>query len=1817
MRRSLRSSPLLAAAALLLAALPGFAQSAPQVALSPNAGNAGQSLTVTVQGLACRADLRYSFEPLGITATAVPCAVGTLAAAPAQVQLVLSPQAQAGPYTLVIQGLDMQPLRVPGAFTVRAPAPAPTPLSLSPNLGMAGQTLTASVQGLPCRADYRYSFEPAGITATALPCAPTAAAVAPASVQLVLSPQAPAGPYTLVVQGRDMRPVRVPNAFTVTAPTPGGRVQPGRDLLPAPRVDRLAPQQLAPGQTATLTLYGSGFTQGMTVDFGRDVTALSPPLMLEPRGQRAQMQVLVSPTALEGVRLADAKNTQGKGTKGPGGFRVLPAKPGVTQAAKPTVSAKPLEIEVPHGKIILDRPNREGSGEFQQVKMWDDPPMVQKDQLFTWYEDNPGIADHFVWRITDKEGKVLAEAQTPAGKPYYRVTTALLKGLPDGAKAPFFQWDPAQFSAPAALVAASTPPSQAGTAQIKKLGTVGSAQSPTQAQVDTLLASMSQGPAFGAAGAALGIQGLQLTGKAQALWQVRGYWKHPVSGEMVEVEVSPTYPLRLPDVPKGMLDCSVAAQPNAVQVECMSATKSVACVAPATVALRGTIDLTKDPYPVSVSLASLQTMQLEYTNVWISWGDGVVEPLRVDGGSAGKDGKIKLVLNGSPTNPGILHTYEYPDTYDIKIYSLPTPDKQNPATPAFLTSGGSLYGAAVQSMAGVAAPGGIATASGTVVGASFPAVMAASQAPPAAAQAGTSGATGPGAVSAANAAVQAPQGLSPNLTYAGADAYLIACFPKFRVEEPPDLTAEGPLHLLKVAVTEFPGYSGKPAKVSDCAEAFTAKATLTYYGTGYAVWVWTVDGELMPGEFKKLPPASKKAPAQYTFESPALPVPLTGKPHGVCVRVKALSEIGEIGQAFSEGFSCGSTPPKPATVTTTVMRPTGMSFADMGAQVTVAGAAASTPSAGAFQALSTPATGLGAVAVTAVQDSALPLLAQVVLQQNEGDVWSEPAGYEVVPHDPSVPCRLYFEAKGGPFTISDVTEMKQEADGTFSGRGKLHLALPSGPDGASPFFVPLAFSHLTLTGAGDGRQVTGGTLDTAPTSEAAFNGDVTGLTGKLTRVKATAGADNPFTVTFSLGLSGNAWLKPESSAMALTATGAITKEGDFYADQDAGKALVLPAAAIGQSGFILEGQELVVDWSRAEGQSPPDSACSAAGAGEGAGWVGLLVRKGTLKPYAFGAPSLGAPLPLENWAVGWGGLSGALPKKALSKSVPLGGMTLQVKDLSVDLCGSSLKARYGVDLKAVPLIEADVPGTLQVDMKANLVSDFTAPGITKEYGTLKMELLGADFNNEAGQGWRVALDSAFTFSARGKTLTTVHADGIRVKGNGEAFWKDGTTGVTLPLGGTASMGPVKLDLVKLGLKLSSKNSKPAVDFALDAKFRVSDVLAPSYSTLLYKLQANSPMNALEPDLGDIKIDASYPPSSPVITVKATLKMTDDGSGNFRFTGKSTVVLLQTGQIDADFMLGYQGGKDYWLTRVAVPLGPSGITLYAPYLSLYRLEGGLGHNIPIDSFSYATSIENLTPQIDGSYLFMAGARLGDSAGGYVYTFDGNLTVKTTGPDAGFRINIQAWLLTGDHSGQGQFQGFIQYAGSSFDAGLWGEYHILGDAVWVKAPEKSCSVHFGPDGWHIYVGQNVEGLKLQAHLLVTDCYGYFMLDSAGFRVGGSIVSKMHYGGSLWGFGAHADCTITQAAEIAVLPDPLQVKGDYWVDVSISAGIDTPVGCLCVHPTAGLHIYASALPVSVCGEAYISFGCICICPCWDFSWDCCCDCYGTTVGPICLSL
>ena len=100
---------------------------------------------------------------------------------------------------------------------------------------------------------------------------------------------------------------------------------------------------------------------------------------------------------------------------------------------------------------------------------------------------------------------------------------------------PVFRWEPNQ---PGALMAQNAAGLQAPKTANQFARTSGTLKPPTQAQIDSLLASMSQGPALTTVNSAA-VAGLVLTNKAQALWQVRGYWKHPITGEMVEVGGEP------------------------------------------------------------------------------------------------------------------------------------------------------------------------------------------------------------------------------------------------------------------------------------------------------------------------------------------------------------------------------------------------------------------------------------------------------------------------------------------------------------------------------------------------------------------------------------------------------------------------------------------------------------------------------------------------------------------------------------------------------------------------------------------------------------------------------------------------------------------------------------------------------------------------------------------------------------------------------------------------------------------------------------------------------------------------------------------------------------------------------------------------------------------------------------------------------------------------------------------------------------------------------------------------------------------------------
>jgi hypothetical protein len=1760
-------------AAIAQTAAPGGAPV--NVLLMPNTGQQGQTLNVTAQGLPCQGIVSLSFSPPGLQVSGLQCQqqAATLAAAASSPSftLTISPEAQPGPYTMtaVIYG-GQRVVTIPSAFIVTpAPQRAAAPVFLIPNSGQQGQTLNVMAQGLPCSPRLRLTFVPEGLAVSNLQCSGGGLAgnVAGATFTLTISPNAQLGVYTLVASyGNESR--RFPAAFTVLPGVP--------PQGPPPRVDRVAPQDLEPGKTYTLSIYGFAFSPGTTIDFGPDVQNLGPPLIMDT--QRAQLTVLVSPSALEGVRLAQARNASGQGNKGPGGIRVVPAKK-TTPVISPATGIKlPVQVVKPHGHIVLWAPNHQGSGEFQTVQMGDNPPIVQKDTLFSWYEQNPGVANYFVMSIMDKDGKVLAQAQTPPDKPHYRVTVAFLQNLPDGSTLPMFNWTPPKPSAipPSVMSALYQPPSASSKSSASSSAMKASLASagPTQAQMDTLLQAMNSSSSSSML-SPTELHGIMPTGHANALWQVKGFWKNPSTNEEEEVESSDEYPLLLPGSALGLGDCSKAAPGSSIQA---SAPGSGAVpLAGQPVLVSGQIDITRSPYPISASMSLAGQMQfggssaIQYSNLYISWGDGEVDDLRVDSPSPNAR-TIALTLGGKP----LQHAYSKAGDFNIQIYASADPEKHDGSVPGVLR-GSSLYSAGLAALLAQPQP-----ASSSEKGSAS--LMAAP--------------VHVNATSVASSGVPVVAAVSPAAPLAGflsgANAYLVACT-SIEVQEPEDQVANGVLHLKKIAVTSFPGHSENPPQVPDCSDSFTAKATLYYYGKGTIGVTWTVDGVDIPGNDKNIGPGNKSPLASVEIESPPLPVALTGHPHDLKVHAWVISDgygTSVDGGSGSGGMGAsGGSGGSGASTTFMALRPTALGFAALGQTTSSSSSIQASSKASAYSASS-----------DAVLQPSMPLLISVISgDAPERDVTSALSHYDVIPHDPSKPCGITFPTKDGDFTIGDLgSDFTLASDGTASGSGKLHLRLPEGQSGTQDIFVPVTFSNWHLGGSGDGRRVADGAVLDEDVSK---DIEVSGLTGTVKHLKATAGSTSQLEVTLHLGVSAFAGLAP-LNALQWNVTAPMTPAGDFYSDS-----LTLASADIGLSGFKLKGVGLVLDLSRTQGTAPSGDTCD--NSGTGVAWTGLYVKSGSLELYAFNLPvSVTMPTPdISGWAIGPSGLEGKITSQNLDVTISLGLGDLKIKTMDLSVCGSSLVAKYALAVEHVPLIDTNLDGTFQVDSHGNMATSFAVPSIEKNFSVIDLKLFNADFKNEQNVGWRVAMDVKFKLTSAGNDLYSFNLNGLRVTMDGKIALQGGASSIDLPLGGSAQLGPVKIDIQKLTLLVGAQSGNPYVGFSLTGGVHLSNVLAVSVGNLKYKLiYQGGGFHGEGPTVDSVKVHAQFPDVSPTVTLDVELTYSNSG-GSTRFGGQGHLSIVNAVDIQAAFLVGYQGNQDFWMARASIPLGPSGITLFPPFLSLYQLQGGLGHNVPLSALSGTTPLANISPTFDGTYAFMAGARLGSSDGGFTYCFDGTLTIKAGGPDAGFRIDAKAWILTDDHSGNGQFQGFMQYASGSFDAGLSGSWSLMGGAVTITAPSKAVSVHFGSGDWHVYIGQNVDGLKLTAHVLIADCHGYCMLDNTGFRVGGDVSCHLHWGGSLWGFGAHVDASASASIDVAILFGPVHISGDFAASASLSGGLDTPVGCLCISLSGGLNLHAEAMPVSVCGKAWLDFGEICWCLVG------CCDHYSVTVGPLCV--
>jgi hypothetical protein len=1241
----------------------------------------------------------------------------------------------------------------------------------------------------------------------------------------------------------------------------------------------------------------------------------------------------------------------------------------------------------------------------------------------------------------------------------------------------------------------------------------------------------------------------------------------------VEVEISDRWALAFPSKPTG-LACtgSVANMYNqsAITVNNNDKGNRAANYPEDWWELTGHLDLSNVPYASQFKGRLGDPVYL--ANLFLDWGDGSgAIPLEVD---------IEGSASHLPLSRTYHHRYQRSGNYTVRIFMLPEDDIQQGSPDALASVYDAVAGSA-QASAGAVVP----ASSGYEP---YYQVLKGIQA-----------ASGSGFKFSAQGGQSYQFQESPLYAQAGR-AHLIYCETK-NISVREDLVAQGPLHLESVAISGYNGSgSGEAVQFSlgkipprirtksrasqedpaqSSGHAFSAasgttvpaqasmqaavqpsainhlanaeisacgllqgNADLVYYGEGKARITWrlsrgnrrmvigssdqalaspprTAGGMVLTEGTQNVPTSESYATAFLASPVVEMSEKMIGRYYSLVVDAEVLPQVNQLDGAQILDLLQGQKQTIP-------MSP-GSGYAKNLFSWLVSEAHAATPGFGAnpqLHAFQQSGVKLSVLAPSREGSSGRPVTASLnhlakaravagmaVKKEKPFYVKSNPFLYRVKASDPQQPCKFVFPASTGDnFEISNLEVSK--LGGKFKGSGVLDMHLYTGQGGsAARYILPVSIHNWSV--AADGLTVTAGSIN----HSLDYNVDDAGMRIRLKKLAGQAG-QTPLNLTLiarpadpDLHLSGSTQ-PPE-----WTATAPLSENGDWYYRQDSNIEV-----EIGNSGFSLKPQKIVLDLSAEEGMAANPG-------GGGKGWAGLhFGDEALLIPnlFEFQVPQANQGR-VSNWGVTGNRLVGKAELAAPFSTAYKEG-TIGFSSISVDTGKSNLAVYRGMDVH-LPWLDTHLTGDVSLicgvpGKEAYFdFTDVTQNEIVKEYRGITMTVRNLLFGNFQQTGWGAWSESTtFRFEAD----NVVFADNVVVPGiiysmDGWPYLEN-AVGIEIPLGGKSTLGqtPVDLTSVRIGLYQGA----PAVfSFDFATTFSISEVLSSVAVPVHYGLTRDGKNYGAEgPKVDPFDLEVAFPAGQPRVQAKVHIEYTGDGltstaaaspgtwwpfgvaeahassGAKDSFAGSVDMEMFDGPPIQAEFRLGYLGGRDYWLMRASLDLGPAGMPFVPPFLKLYRIRGGLGHNFPLDAFKSNYPITVVEPVMDDSYLFMAGMRVG-STDGFICTMDGDLTVK---PGDGARMDFRAWLLDAQHAGDGNFQGYLQYAAGGFDGALSGHFSLLNDKIYFDIPQSSCTLHFGGNQpWHIYVGQEA-GPKVRMHLLITDADGYMMLDETSLRFGGGV-------------------------------------------------------------------------------------------------------------------
>ena len=1631
--------------------------------------------------------------------------------------------------------------------------------SIQPAQGTQGQTLQVTFTANNLSSLVTLTFQPAaGISASGIRVTSPHQLIATVAIAAGATP----GPRQVRVNSPDGRTL-AQFIFNVTAaPTVGVSRE-----LPEPTILRLTPNQVNAGaQNVEIRIEGRNFAPGAQVNFsGTGIFALGLPEYRDSTELRVKVNVLS--TALPGPRDVTVRNTNRTSGTAQRMLNVLLAvkKPPVISKKKeqpkpklPPISPDTTFVE---GVINLTAPEWGKNGQSGEIITDRGVPLVDDDLVFKWKEQNPGTADVYELRIFVRNAKQPIVTQRIEGTvvnwqgmklrlvpTYFRPDSTFLADLLN--KAPNSHNGSSRESNNKQAI---------GGPEANFTGTTSGTNTPST----TGGSSKDDGTMLSDGDLQWQVVGLRQFDKSGVKTQPGSPPANPVE---LEVEVSDRWPLGTPARPTGLACGSGGMTQGGLQVVNVSkkAGNDPNSYPGDRFVLVGKISLKDSPYaahPHEIKDTSdpnqvmPSVLEFQFNNLFVDWGDGTIEPLNLPASSNSLGWSRSQVMELPGANaadpPPATHQYSWTGTYTIRVFQVSDEDLQKvSASQLALTVDGpsqSPYMLLTQmSSAGSKAQGGAQPGVGRL-----------------------------------NMTVQ---GYSPSNI--ANRAYMIFCGTK-TITNREDLAASGPLHLVSVKITGFPGHdvqkSGRnmqavrpgtasnnapasqvAARASSCDEALQADGELSYYGTGKARLRWILDAVVI-GE-TELPGLSSEqrknlGPDPAKWGTPRKSVAYFKSPQLDC-RKLGLRKVFVEAEVVPEPSAMNLT----QSVLGLISTASGQN--KQPEETAIAGAVLS--------ALGKNPLKVGILSPNKVAAKGMPAFSQIdpkspvpglqtglVMKAPPLFVSSEVRTYQVNESDPNVPCVFVFATTGGDFRVSDFQGTLKKTGESYSGEGVLQVKFVDGsPNGASKYDVPVSFQNWSVP---DGEHVATGSLSVSPS---ATNLTLPAVQGKLVKLAGSlqAGSKSAMNATLSLSLKDQTLRRigTEKPQEWPNLTAPITADGDYYLDGQ-----TLAESIIGWSSFHILSSDVRIDLSHSQGEV----ANAACGGGSASSWVGVHLGKAKVIPYTMelvSASDLTATV--NDWAIVDGGICGNLDTGPFNAKVQQG--TVHFDSLQAKAQGGTFSAVYKGMKIHVPWLELDLTGDAKLQSGSGKQASLVFPGsqatVTKNYGNLVMKASNLVFGNEENVGWSVNTDTHFDLKAENKPFASFDVPGLFFAMNGRAYFAQGKTATDVSLSGKSTLGQTPLDLQSVHV-LAPASGADHLKFNVATLARLSEVMPAADMQVNYAINyAGNAYEGAGPFNSPFSVKVAFPAGQPTI-VGTFNPVYGTGSGP-RYHGNVDLAMFGGPPVKAEFVLGYQGNSDYWLTRLTYALPGNGVTLVPPVMNLYQLRGGLGHNYPLDTFKQEGPLTSAQPKIDGSFLFYAGMRVG-MPDQFTYMLDGDFTVKPTGPGAGARMDFHSWILTTNHSGQGDFQGYLQYTSSSFDGEMWGKLSLLQGAASIEVPKGAASMHFGKGPWHIYFGKK-QGPRIKGHLLVADADSYVMLGSEeGLSLGGSESVNLAAGGSI----ANAYVKGWMDIGLQVTPQP-RISGDF------GAGCEAG-GCLsgaCVSMGVNASVHAEAPPVNMRAHA-----------------------------------